>query len=89
VTGSLLAVLREGMVLALLIAAPVLVAALIAGVVTGLLGTLTQLDDPAIGLVIRVAAIALAIVIFTPAIARELAQLATHVGAMIGQVGAG
>jgi type III secretory pathway component EscS len=89
VTSALIGVLRDGLALALLIAAPVLVAALIAGVLTGLIGVLTQLDDPAIGLAARVAAIAIAIVIFTPAIARELAELGTHVGAMIGQLGAG
>jgi type III secretion protein S len=89
VTEALLGVLRQGMVLALLVAAPVLVAALIAGVVTGLVGVLTQLDDPAIALVVRVAAIALALVIFGPAIGRELAQLASQLGAMIGRVGAG
>jgi flagellar biosynthetic protein FliQ len=89
VTEALIGVLRDGLVLALLVAAPVLVAALIAGVLTGLLGTLTQLDDPAIGLVARVAAIAVALVIFTPSIARELGELAEHVGLLIGQVGAG
>jgi flagellar biosynthetic protein FliQ len=87
-TEALLAVLRDGLALALLVAAPVLVAALIAGILTGLLGTLTQIDDPAVGLVARVAAIAIALAIFTPAIARELAQLATSLGAMIAGVGA-
>jgi flagellar biosynthetic protein FliQ len=89
VTESLLAALKDGVALAILIAAPVLVAALIAGVLAGLLGALTQIDDPAVGLVIRVAAIAIALAIFTPAIARELADLATHLGAMIARIGAG
>jgi flagellar biosynthetic protein FliQ len=89
VTASLLAALQDGIALAILIAAPVLVAALLAGILAGLLGAFTQIDDPAVALVIRVAAIAIALAIFTPAIARELAQLAGHLGAMIARVGAG
>ena len=88
-TASLLAFLREGVTLALLLAAPILIAALVAGVLTGLLRALTQIDDPAVGLVARVAAVAIALVIFTPAIARELAQLAAHLGDLIGRVRAG
>jgi flagellar biosynthetic protein FliQ len=89
VTETLLAVLRDGMTLALLVAAPVLVGALIAGVLAGLLAIVTQIEDPSVGLVARVAGVAIALVIFTPAIARELAQLATQLAALIARVGAG
>jgi flagellar biosynthesis protein FliQ len=89
VTGALLASLEDGLALALLIAAPILVAALLGGMLSGLLGNLTQIDDPAVGLVIRVAAVALAVAIFTPAIAGELTTLATHLGAVIARIDAG
>ena len=48
-TASLVAVLREGFLLALLLAAPILVAAVIAGILTGLLTAFTQIQDPAVG----------------------------------------
>ena len=76
-TASLVAVLREGFLLALLLVAPLLVAALLAGIVTGLLGAFTQIQDPAVSLVPRVAAVAAAIVLFAPAIG---SQLVTFVG---------
>jgi flagellar biosynthetic protein FliQ len=89
VTSALLGLLREGIVLALLLAAPILVAALIGGVVAALLGRLTQLDDPVVSLVARVAAVALALIVFAPAIARELGEFGARLGAIIGQIGAG
>jgi flagellar biosynthesis protein FliQ len=66
------AILREGALLALLLAAPVLVAALIAGALTGLLGAFTQIQDPAVSLVPRVAAVAVALALFGPAIGDQL-----------------
>jgi len=75
---SVVAVLREGMLLVLLLAAPVLVAALIAGIVSGLLGAFTQIQDPAVSLVPRVAAVGAAIVLFAPSIGHQLAAFATH-----------
>ena len=70
------------MLLALLLAAPLLVAALIAGIVTGLVGAFTQIQDPAVGLVPRVAAVGAAIVLFAPAIAHQLSRVrATAVAA--------
>ena len=49
-TSALVALVREGMVLVLLVAAPLLVAALIAGLLTGLLGAFTQIQDPSVAL---------------------------------------
>lgn len=71
-TASLAALAREGVLLALLLAAPLLVAALVAGVLTGLVGAFTQIQDPAVGLVPRIAAVGIAIVVFAPSIARQL-----------------
>lgn len=88
-TASLVAVLREGVLLALLLAAPLLVAALIAGVVTGLVGAFTQIQDPAVGVVPRVAAIGVAIVLFAGPIARQLEAFAQKLWPMIVAVGGG
>ena len=87
-TESLAAVVREGLLLALLLAAPLLVAALVAGIVTGLLGAFTQIQDPAVGLVPRVAAIGLALVLFAPSIAHQLAAFAARLWPLIVTAGA-
>ena len=86
-TPSLVAVVREGVLLALLLAAPLLVAALIAGVVTGLVGAVTQVQDPSIGLVPRVAAVGVAIVLFAPSIAHQLEAFAARIWPMIVAAG--
>ena len=88
-TSALVALVREGMVLVLLLAAPLLVAALIAGVLTGLLGAFTQIQDPSVALVPRVAAIAAAIALFAPAIAHQLEAFAAKMWPLIAQIGAG
>lgn len=88
-TASLVALMREGVLLALLLAAPMLVAALIAGIVTGLVGAFTQMQDPAIGVVPRVAAIGVAIVLFAGPIARQLEAFAARLWPLITAAGSG
>jgi flagellar biosynthetic protein FliQ len=88
-TGSLVAVLREGFLLALWLAAPLLVAALIAGVLSGLVAVVTQIQDPSVSLVPRIAAIGISIVLFGPSIARQLQAFAGTLWPMITAVGAG
>ena len=87
--GSVTAVLREGFLLALLLAAPVLVGALIAGVLSGLLAAFTQIQDPAVSLVPRVAAVGAAIVLFAPAIAAQLVAFANKLWPMMIAAGHG
>jgi flagellar biosynthesis protein FliQ len=89
VTGSLAALVREGFLLALLLAAPLLVAALLAGVITGLIGAFTQIQDVAVGLVPRIAAVAVAVVLFAPAIARQLDAFASRLWPLIAAIGTG
>jgi flagellar biosynthesis protein FliQ len=89
VTQSLAALMREGLLLALLLAAPLLVAALVAGAITGLLGAFTQIQDPAVGLVPRVAAVGVALALFAPSIARQLDAFATRLWPMVTAIGAG
>lgn len=73
---GLVAVVREGFLLALLLAAPLLVAAVIAGVLSGLLAAFTQIQDPSVALVPRVAAVAIAIALFASSIAHQLQAFA-------------
>ncbi len=88
-THQLVALLREGLLLALLLAAPLLVAALVAGVLTGLIAAFTQIQDPAVGLVPRVAAVGIAIVVFAPSIARQLEAFASRVWPLVTAAGGG
>ncbi|MDB4963993.1 MAG: Bacterial export protein family 3 [Myxococcales bacterium] len=88
-TSSLVALLREGFLLALLLAAPLLVAALIAGVITGLIGAFTQIQDPAVGVVPRVAAVGITIVLFASSIANQLEAFANRLWPLVTAVGAG
>jgi flagellar biosynthesis protein FliQ len=87
VTASLVAVVREGLLLALWLAAPVLVAALIAGIVTGLIGAFTQIQDPAVGLLPRVAAVGAALVLFAPAIGHQLDAFTSRLWPLVAAVG--
>jgi len=89
VTHGLIALVREGLLLALLCAAPLLVAALIAGVITGLVGAFTQIQDPAVGLVPRVAAVGAALVLFGPSIARQLEAFTARLWPVVAAIGAG
>lgn len=88
-TASLIALIREGFLLALLLAAPILVAAVIAGVIIGLLTALTQIQDPSLSVVPRVAAVGISIVLFAPSIARQLEAFAMRIWPLITAVGTG
>ena len=88
-TSSLVAVLRDGFLLALLLVAPILVAALLAGILSGLLAAFTQIQDPAVSLVPRVAAVGAAIILFAPAIAHQLVVFASRIWPLIANIGTG
>jgi flagellar biosynthetic protein FliQ len=87
--ASLVGVLRDGFLLALLLVAPILVAALIAGVLSGLLAAFTQMQDPAVALVPRVAAVGAAIALFAPSIAAQLVTFAHRIWPLIIAAGSG
>ena len=86
-TSSLVALLRDGFLLALLLVAPILVAALLAGILSGLLAAFTQIQDPAVSLVPRVAAVGAAIVLFAPAIAHQLVVFADRLWPLVTAAG--
>ncbi len=62
----LLRVLREGLYLALLLGAPVLVASLLASVVSGLVQSLTQIQDTSLSVLPRLVAVAIALAVASP-----------------------
>ena len=88
-TASLVALVREGLLLVLLLAAPLLVAAVIAGILSGLLAAFTQIQDPSVALAPRVAAVAAAIVLFAPAISHQLVAFVDRLWPMITAIGTG
>ena len=87
-TEQLVAVGGQALVLALWLAAPILIAALAASIVTGLAAWVTQVQDPAVGLVPRVAAVAASLALFGPHIAHELVVFGTRLFGAIATVGA-
>lgn len=86
---ALLALVGQALLLALWLALPLLVAALAAGVVTGLLGAFTQIQDAAVGLVVRLAAMAAAVVAFAPMLAHRLVRFGQEIMAMVERAGRG
>jgi flagellar biosynthetic protein FliQ len=86
---GIVALVREGLLLALLLAAPVLVAAMVAGILSGLLAAFTQIQDPAVALAPRVAGVGAAIVVFGPAIAHQLEMFASRIWPLVTAVGTG
>ncbi|HEY1555521.1 MAG TPA: flagellar biosynthetic protein FliQ [Kofleriaceae bacterium] len=88
-TPALVALVREGLLLALLVVAPILVAAVVAGILSGLLGAFTQIQDPAVALAPRVAAVAAAIALFAPALAHQLVAFADRIWPLVTAIGTG
>jgi type III secretion HrpO family protein len=76
VTSTLLHLAREALVLSLLVSAPPLLAALLVGLVAGLLQAVTQVQDQALGAVPRIAAVLASLVLAGPWIGGRLARFA-------------
>lgn len=79
-------VLREGLLLGLLVAAPFLLATLVTGVITGLLQAVTQVHDHVVGFVPRVLVTLLALVILGPSLGAQVVRFAAAVFAAVGTV---
>jgi flagellar biosynthesis protein FliQ len=82
----LVGLLREALLLALVLAAPALAGALLAGIVMGLIGAATQIQDPSVQLVPRIAGVAVALAIASPRIARQVTAFGREILALIPQV---
>lgn len=85
---ALITLLREGLVLAVLLVAPLLVAAAAAGLLAALVTRVTQLEDATVTLVARVAAVVLVLALLGPSIAGELQASARRSLASIAALGA-
>lgn len=88
-TPALVALVRDGALLALALLAPLVAAALIAGALSAVVGAVTQVRDPALGFAPRLAAVALALALTAPIIASRLEAFATRALAAIPTVGHG
>ncbi len=88
-SSGLLALARDGLLLALALAAPLLIAALVASAITAIVGAVTQVRDPSLGMAPRVVAVAVAIVVAAPFIAHQAAAFATRAMALVADVGRG
>jgi flagellar biosynthesis protein FliQ len=89
VIASVAALVREGFLLVLLLTAPFLVAAVLAGLLSGLLAAFTRLQDPAVALAPRVVAVAAAIVLFAPAIGHQLVAFTARLWPLVANIGTG
>jgi type III secretion protein S len=74
----LLHVGREALLVALLVSVPPLGAALVVGVVTGVLQAATQVQEPSIGVVPRLAAVLGALALAAPWIGARVARFAAE-----------
>ncbi len=68
---------QEGLYLALLIAAPAVLASAVAGLLSGVLQATTQLQDPTLTLVPKILAVAVSLAIFAPWISGQLVRFGT------------
>ena len=78
-SGALLHLSREAILLALLLSAPPLAAALLVGFLAGLLQAATQIQDVALAAVPRIAAVLLALAVAGPWIGARLVRFAGEV----------
>jgi flagellar biosynthetic protein FliQ len=69
---------REAMLLALLIAAPMLVVGLVVGVVLSLLQAVTQIQEQTLSLIPKIAAMVTAGIVLMPWIGQRLLDYANH-----------
>jgi type III secretory pathway component EscS len=68
----LLRLTREGLVLALLVSAPPLLASWLAGLVVGIFQTATQIQEPTVAFVPRLLAVSLTLLAMGPSIGAQL-----------------
>jgi type III secretion protein R len=76
VEAALVAVAREALWLALLVSAPPLLAAFLVGLVVGVLQAATQVQEPAVAVAPRVAAVLAAVALSGPLVAARVARFA-------------
>lgn len=85
-SDTILRVAQEGLLLALVCSAPPVLAALVVGLLVGVLQAATQIQEQTIGLVPKIAAVAVALVVAGPWIGAQLLRFTQAVMALIAQV---
>jgi len=85
-TEGALDLFRAAMMVAAQVAAPVLVAALIVGLLVGVMQTATQVNESSVSFLFKLVAVALALVVFGPAMLEQLVEYTRHSISSIGQV---
>ena len=78
---------REALTLALLLSLPVIAAALVAGLVTGLFQAYTRMSEPAINQVARIAAVLVVALMLVTWVADHVSSFAERVFGLIHVVG--
>jgi type III secretory pathway component EscS len=84
---ALLHVVREAVLVVLLVSAPPVGAAFAVGLATGVLQAVTQVQEPAVGVVPRLAAVFVALAVAAPWIGARLAALAGECLALASRIG--
>lgn len=85
-TEAALDLLRGALLVAATVALPVLMAALITGLAVGVLQTATQVNEATLSFLFKLAAVALALVVFGPMILDQLVEYTRRSISSIGQV---
>jgi flagellar biosynthesis protein FliQ len=88
-TELLLRVARDGLLLAVLLSAPAVLAALATSVVVGVLQAATQVHEPTIPFVPRLLAVLASLAVFAPWIASELASFTAGLFDLVPRLYAG
>lgn len=81
---SITQLLRDGLMLALLVSLPIVATALIAGLVVGMLQSVTQLHDPSVAIVPRWIAVAVVLAFSAPWMGKHLVTFAQTAFRAIG-----
>jgi flagellar biosynthetic protein FliQ len=87
IPADLYDVAREALTLAFWLSLPIVAAALVAGVLTGLLQAYTKMSEPAINHAARIAAVLVVAVALTTWVAGNVSSFAERVFALIPTVG--
>ena len=80
---AMLLLAREALMLAFLLAAPVVLSTLLVGIIVGVLQAVTQVQDPAVGLAPRLIAAGVALALAAPWIGAQLVRFTERVFAAI------
>ncbi|MCC6993228.1 MAG: flagellar biosynthetic protein FliQ [Deltaproteobacteria bacterium] len=86
---ALVQVARQGLLLALLVATPILVVSWLVGVVVGTVQAATQVQDPVVGFVPRLVAVVVVLLVMAPWLGAQVSRFGASVLVLVGGVGGG